>query len=612
MPSLEPQDRERMLHGFEANGYPCMQHSKASHNPYKLEWFVDGEVKKFNLWIFSIEHGGSGSSSRAPDEYRIQMSSYPKKMADYDQGGYKDILMGYDDSKDVVIIFDRRWLETETKKFEVSRTRSSNSAQCKIDAIDQAVKSAEGIYISEKQGVSFGKATIITARSEMFPKCLLMVDELMSGVITPADAAAASTGSKPRTVFDYCVERNLPFSPDLLARYIASFLSKPFVIIAGISGTGKSKIAELVGEYYSFRSSTSAPTSTAVVPIGPSFVFGNPTGTPDPTAVALIPVRPDWVDSKPMLGYVNPITNHYECTRALETILRADRKLQSTSDKSLADRYFMILDEMNLARVEQYFSDWLACTESRRLTPEGNIVQQPVSLHRLPTDPDATLAKPDGTAEVFKVPRTLELPTNLVLVGTVNVDETTQGFSPKVLDRSMVLEFDEVDLERLRNGGSNLDPTGFRFPLTLPSFALPSDADYKALPDNTHTHLKSINSILESSRLHFGYRSAVEMARFIKIYHDIIPEDTQDTDWLRALDVAVLQKVLPRLSGNRSKLINPLARLCGYLKDGSVPTDTPDLEDLPDDPSALFPRSYSRAREMLLTLEEFGYVSFFK
>src|ERR1700730_10191489 len=124
----------------------------------------------------------------------------------------------------------------------------------------------------------------------------------------------------------------------------------------------------------------------------------------------------------------------------------------------------MLLDEMNLARVEHYFSDWLSCTESRREIEDGTIIQHPVALHRSEKPMEARLFESDGSFTNVPVPPSLELPTNLVVTGTVNVDETTYGFSPKVLDRSMVIEFDEVDLERLRSGGSGMTTDGYQLP----------------------------------------------------------------------------------------------------------------------------------------------------
>src|SRR5438067_9294464 len=176
----------------------------------------------------------------------------------------------------------------------------------------------------------------------------------------------------------------------------------------------------------------------------------------------------------------------------------------------------MLLDEMNLARVEHYFSDWLACTESRRYQPDGCVHQQLVPLHRSGKKMETTIPSSTGGSEKIEVPEMLSLPTNLVVTGTVNVDETTHAFSSKVLDRAMVLKFDEVHLDRLRGAASKEDEAAaYRFPDVLPPFRLATERDYAAIPTATHAHLKQINSILEEARLHFGYRAANEMALFM-------------------------------------------------------------------------------------------------
>ena len=122
---------------------------------------------------------------------------------------------------------------------------------------------------------------------------------------------------------------------------------------------------------------------------------------------ALVAVRPDWTDHQSILGFVNPITECYESTQVLDLVLRAERALDAADEKPSAPRYFMLLDEMNLARVEHYFSDWLACSESRRLRPDGSITQQAVPLHRSTDRMVTTLAKSDGSTETLPVPASL-------------------------------------------------------------------------------------------------------------------------------------------------------------------------------------------------------------
>ncbi|MGI8552029.1 MAG: hypothetical protein ACR2PL_14770 [Dehalococcoidia bacterium] len=559
------------------------------------------------LGLSEIHHGGGGETVRPADEFRIQITNGPAAMADLDSAGATDLLIGYSRDRDAIVAYDRRWLESWIRKKEQTASRTSPSVQVK-EADIQAGHQKRIHHLTKDAG--FGQGDIFTMSPAMLPAYLANQSAVLSGTMTAA-AARATTPPFNRTVVDYCAQQGFPFEADLIARYLAALLTKPFVILAGVSGTGKSKLAELVAEYYS---ADAAPAAAAGYPpsTGNSFVFAPPGGTPNQVRFALVAVRPDWIDNQSVLGFVNPITHRYESTQALDLILRARRDLDGSANKASAPRYFMLLDEMNLARVEHYFSDWLACAESRRLHPDGSVTQQAVPLHRSDTAMQTTVRKPDGSTEQIIVPPSLELPTNLVVTGTVNVDETTYGFSPKVLDRAMVLEFDEVNLDRLRSGAGATGAGSYRFPESLASFRLATREDFARVPTAAHEHLKTLNAILEEARVHFGYRAADEIGLFMSVYNEILPPDVADLDWLRALDAAVLQKVLPRLSGNRAKLELPLATACTYLRDLKRPTVDVSGAEFDSNSKAGLPKSYRRGVEMLESLRSFGFVSFFK
>lgn len=606
--ALSLDDHRALLAGFEAAGFVQQRGPAAATNPVQIEWHVVGQVRRYRLWAFDITHGGGGAEVRAADEFRIQITNGPPTLASFDADGAVDLLVGYSRDRAAIVAYDRRWLENWSRKKE--QTGSGGSPSVQVKEADIQAGHDMGIHHLTKQA-GFGVADIVTMSPAMLPAYLLNHDAVLRGTMNADAAQAATPRSNAATVVDYCRDQGFPFEADLIARYLASLLTKPFVILAGISGTGKSKLAELVAEFYS-ATAVLGPVPDGTPEAGNAFVFTPAKGPPDPDRFALVAVRPDWIDNHSILGFVNPITERYESTQALDIILRASKALEAAAEKSAAPRHFMLLDEMNLARVEHYFSDWLAATESRRQRPDGSIGQQPVPLHRSEQAMKARLTSQNGSTESLPVPASLDLPTNLVVTGTVNVDETTYGFSPKVLDRAMVLEFDEVDLERLRSGGEIAGSGGYRFPEELPPFRLATAADYAALPDSTHRHLVALNRILEEARLHFGYRSANELALFMAIYNGILPEDPADAPWLRALDAAALQKVLPRLSGNRAKLERPLAKLCAYLKDPASPAEDASLEEFDIAASAALPKSYRRAVEMLDSLRTFGFVSFFK
>ena len=587
----------------------CRQRPTSPQNPVKLEWTDgNGVNRKFRLWVYEISHGGGGPTVRAANEYRIQITNAPSQTVGMDHEGATDLVMGYSPSRRVVVAYDRRWLEKRMEKGE-----GSPSVQVKEEDIQAAL--TEGMHYLTKTA-AFGDAGIVTLKPELLPTYLLNHNAILKGHMDTKqvvhDVLAADSANS--SLWHYCLDRGFYFSPDMLARYVASIATKPFVILAGVSGTGKSKMAELIAEFYSATNSPGQVPAgpAAAVTVGDGFVFTPGKGGVDKSRFALVPVRPDWIDNQSIMGFVNPVTGKYESTQALDLMLRADASLAAAAEKAAAPRYFMLLDEMNLARVEHYFSDWLACAESRRYQEDGTISQQPIPLHRhefaMASMIDAT-----GKAVEMKVPSTLPIPTNLIITGTVNVDETTFGFSPKVLDRSMVIEFNDVDLDGLRNGnGTADDASAYRFPEVLPPFLLATTEAFKALPAGTHGHLVAINKILADAQLHFGYRSAAEIGLFVQVYSNILPQDTADADLLRALDGAILQKVLPRIQGNRARIEHTLGMLLCYLRDLAVPADDQAIEGLALHDAAKLPQSYRRGWEMLDRLRGFGFVTFFK
>lgn len=598
---LTPDDHSAILAGFADAGFACVSAQSGVPNPLRIEVRANGVVRRFRLWCFDVTHGGGGAEVRAADEFRVQITAGPATAAAYNEG-VADLLVGYARARNTIVAYDRRWLEGWTKKKE--ETGGGGSPSVQVKEADIQAGHDNGFHHITKEA-KFGTANIVTMSPECLPAYLLDNERILAGDIGSADVQTGKRGGEG--LLEYIGRRGFVFDPDLVARYVASIAAKPFVLLAGITGTGKSKLAELVSEYYT---RSVGPASAPTIPVtGSQYVFTRIGDAPDQDRAALVAVRPDWADNQPVFGFVNPITDAYESTLTLDLLLRADEALTASQDRSIAPRFFLLLDEMNLARVEHYFSDWLSCSESRR--GEGqSVTQQAVPLHRSKSEMRTDLRSATGEVKSVMVPADLELPTNVIVTGTLNVDESTFGISPKVLDRAMVIEYGEVDLDALRSGISPIDTMGFRFPEELPPFRIAGREDYAKLPLEAHRHLVAINSILGGTRLNLGYRGANEAALFMAIYNEVLPE-AADPHWLRALDGAILQKVLPRLSGNRSRLEKPLVRLCGYLKDledpGPAGTGT-----FAQDAVSRMPMSYRRTVEMLDGLRDFGFTSFFK
>ena len=246
--------------------------------------------------------------------------------------------------------------------------------------------------------------------------------------------------------------------------------------------------------------------------------------------IAFLSVRPDWTDNRALLGYYNPLTQQYQSTELLELMLRA----RANADEP----HLVVLDEMNLAKVEYYFSDFLSAMEA----------ESDLTLH------DAGEDLTSGEQGTVPIPPRLRVPSNVFFTGTVNVDETTYMFSPKVLDRANTLEFNDVDLVGY---GSSLstEPGVFRLRPgvqvedLLKAYRKPVPQDWRALPIEYADRLRALHSLMAEYNLHFGYRVANEIARYMNLAAEFVGPDALEI----AYDLQVLQKVLPKLSGSRAQ-----------------------------------------------------------
>jgi hypothetical protein len=294
----------------------------------------------------------------------------------------------------------------------------------------------------------------------------------------------------------------LIFSEKMVARFIASLCSKPFVICSGLSGSGKTKLAQAFVHWI----------------------------CESEEQYKIIPVGADWTNREPLLGYPNAIESEkYVAPEngALELILAA-----ITNKKK---PYFLILDEMNLSHVERYFADFLSAMESK----------EPIPLHKI-----------EG---LEKITTTLTLPKNLFIIGTVNIDETTYMFSPKVLDRANTIEFriDEDDLKNYFQNTAELNMDVLKGEgLEMASSFLEMATSPTVKDMSIHKEiLIYFFSELKKSGAEFGYRTTHEIGRLIKKLEEL---DIKGDD---LMDIAIMQKLLPKLHGSRNKLTKVLIKL---------------------------------------------------
>ena len=300
-----------------------------------------------------------------------------------------------------------------------------------------------------------------------------------------------------------------------------------------------------------------------------------------------ISVKSDWTDTSGLLGFYNLIEQKYHVPSFLNFLMEARDNPEYP--------FFVIFDEMNLSKVEHYFSDVLSCMESRYIK-DGVIHQEKITLHH---GSDTVFTDSD---DFETIPASLELPLNLYITGTVNVDESTYMFSPKVLDRANVIEFNEVDLDKYEKMDATLD-TDFKL-TSMPSFKslqIPSREHFTQLKSEVKQHLKAINSILEQYNLHFGYRTVNEISLYVLNALELI-EDTNEVAE-RALDYQLVQKVFPKLNGGYAQLEAPLNDLIRYFSEKEDITQV-------DPFSTKFPITVSKLVRMYKTLTQNGYASF--
>lgn len=347
--------------------------------------------------------------------------------------------------------------------------------------------------------------------------------------------------SIPDTLFEienFIASRGFVFSRKVLQAFYASLRSKPFVILAGNSGTGKSRLVRLFAE-----------ASGANVDNG---------------RFTMIPVRPDWNDSSELLGYFD-LNGDFIPGQLIAPILMAHAEP--------AKPFFVCLDEMNLAKVEHYFSDFLSIAESRR-RHNGQIVTDPIlpEAHLQKIKPDALRGEAKAALTRLRSPsRSLGIPENLFVFGTVNMDETTQPFSRKVLDRAHTLEFTDIDLlsgveeeaAATEVPSLALDQTFFTPGITCLADALPLHRD-KAR--EIAEFITSLNTDLALAGFEVGYRVRDEAISFA-IYAEqagLTPSEVNDA--------VVLQKILPRIQGSSPRVERLLIALLKKLKgDATIP-----------------------------------------
>lgn len=370
-----------------------------------------------------------------------------------------------------------------------------------------------------------------------------------------------TTKEKVAAIKNYIALKGFNYEGNLIENFYLSLKSKPFVILAGTSGTGKTRLVKLFAEAINAK-------------------------------MLLVPVRPDWSDSSDLFGHVD-LSGKFNPGAILEFIKEA----QDNTDKP----YFLCLDEMNLARVEYYFSDFLSIIETRE-NIAGEIVSDPLV--------DEKYYKTD--AEAVKKYGKIFIPENLYIIGTVNMDETTFPFSKKVLDRANTIEFSFVDLMAKPSVDSKtvLKPLNEDNSFIKTEYLYLNDVTDDNVVTATCFELEQFNQILLKANLHVGYRVRDEITFYMtnnKNADNLISETA-------AFDNQIMQKILPRIQGSSSAIKEVLVEMfqkCAGDYSGLTGSNTYEqMMNCIDTKECKYPNSAKKIAFMVRRFEEDGFTSY--
>jgi len=376
---------------------------------------------------------------------------------------------------------------------------------------------------------------------------------------------------------------------------VTALASKPFVILTGPSGTGKSRAALKMAE--------AVQRSVGARVKGDLF--------------QLVPVGPDWTSPKKLLGFRTPFgetrkrpdgsetNDSYEVTETVRLMLRANHP------DATGVPYFLIFDEMNLSHVERYFSTFLSLMEATNMVEDEDALtlidaQSLATISELLQKENAATPEAESAKFLVDNQQSLHLPRNVFFIGTVNVDETTYMFSPKVLDRAHVIEIEAQNPGTYLRGTGVLEPGGLidaakatellrggiddregqRHEVPNPGAILDrltSEAGFDApsvaaMRNAVITALDGCYQLLTPVGFPFGYRTAKEVFVYMFVWaksRRMMGADasTVVAGWSDALDRAILQKVLPKLHGSKRVLGDSLKATAAFLGGGHSGTN---------------------------------------
>ena len=320
-------------------------------------------------------------------------------------------------------------------------------------------------------------------------------------------------------------------------QYITAAKSKPFLLLAGVSGTGKSRIVRELARACWDKESDEYKAQK-------------------PRNFEMVQVKPNWHDSSELIGYVSRISGEpiYVAGDFLKFVARAWEEPDVP--------YFLCLDEMNLAPVEQYFAEYLSVIESRKANEQGIVTTDPIlkkAAQQWYYDLVNELTETNEIRNLF-LNNGICIPQNLIVVGTVNMDETTFSFSRKVLDRAMTIEMNEVDLQGgLTNRHEMIGKLSNEDLIGTAVEGVDVYNSNKSVCDLVISYLGKVNGKLEGTPFKVAYRTRNEFLLYVVNnlpykYNSDGDEDKEEYVIARALDEITNMKILSRIEGDETKV----------------------------------------------------------
>jgi hypothetical protein len=377
---------------------------------------------------------------------------------------------------------------------------------------------------------------------------------------------------------------------DKYTSYFAAIRTKPFVLLAGISGIGKSRIVRELAFM-------SCPTSGKLQD-----------DETTPGNYCMIEVKPNWHDSSELLGYASGIKEKYIITPFVKFLIKAIRYPKVP--------FFVCLDEMNLAPVEQYFAEYLSVLETRKMDGDaivsGSLINKDIFNKYednifidlgLKTEERTDLENEweNNTAIENELKEFgLRLPQNLIVVGTVNMDDTTHQFSRKVIDRAMTIEMNNVNFEEMFSNEDMLryvdEPLPYELLIADCASAIqafefiPEDAE--KLKVKTIGIMQLFDEKLQHTPFRVAYRVQNEMVLYFRNMRFANPGKPFEELFVSTVDAILNMKVLPRIEGDEDLVEKPLKGLLSWCTENG------------------YSSSHAKIKEMLARLERSHYTSY--